>query len=98
MSRRIACIAALLAFSASAPPAVAQEACPGGRAWNGGCANPALVGAAGTTAYLRSLGRLSDSALPILPREEWLPGHPAGGLPRFGLPNRDRVIPPTLTP
>ncbi|MCZ8183886.1 MAG: hypothetical protein O9322_13010 [Beijerinckiaceae bacterium] len=98
MSIRIACFAAILAVPASALPASAQENCPGGRAWNGGCANAALVGAAGTTAYLRSLGRLSDSALPILPREEWLPGHPAGGLPRFGLPNRDRVIPPTLTP
>ncbi|MCZ8187602.1 MAG: hypothetical protein O9308_14590 [Beijerinckiaceae bacterium] len=98
MSRRIAGLVAILAVSASVPPAQAQNACPAGRAWTGGCANGPLVSAAGTTAYLRSLGRLSDSALPILPREEWLPGHPAGGLPRFGLPNRDRVIPPTLTP
>lgn len=98
MSGRGAWILGVAMLSASSLPVQAQSPCPAGRAWNGGCAHGQLLGEAATTAYLRSLGRLSETSLPVLPREEWLPGHPASTIPRFGMPNRDRVIPPSLAP
>lgn len=90
----------LLVFSLAMPVAVSAQGapCPGPRALNGACANAPLLRQIETQTWLHGQVRLNESQLPILPREEWLPGSPAGGLTGIGMPSRVWTPPPALVP
>jgi hypothetical protein len=64
-------LTAALFTLAAALPAPAQAPCPAGKAANGQCVNPALVQTGQQTAIILSQPKISETAYPVLPSQDF---------------------------
>jgi hypothetical protein len=77
------CVAALIALAAGA--AGAQTRCPEGRTASGDCVNPGLAGTMRQSAVIFSQPKLSATAFPILPADDWSFRYPNQLIPPPGM-------------
>ncbi len=81
---RIACVAVLATFgwiALASGPAAAQVKCPEGKTATGECVNPRLAGVMRQTAVIFSQPKISQTAYPVLPIDDWFYRYPNSLIP-----------------